>query len=156
MGICIWQSHTRSSFLPRFILSSGGYPAVILDRPAFYDILLKNLPKSKILYGKRVTEIEQDDNGATVRCADGRYAPSFTLSRHLVSLFCSFHCSFHSHLFITGAHLICQDKTQISVFFLGAALSTPPPSPSPSMRRTTRSKMMASLTLALLSFLPVI
>lgn len=46
---------------------------MILDRPAFYDILLKNLPKSKILYGKRVTEIEQDDKGATVRCADGRY-----------------------------------------------------------------------------------
>lgn len=55
------------------IIKSGGYPAVILDRPAFYDILLKNLPKSKILYGKRVTEIEQDENGATVRCADGRY-----------------------------------------------------------------------------------
>ncbi|KAF9338618.1 hypothetical protein BGZ91_008373 [Linnemannia elongata] len=54
----------------------GGYPAVILDRPAFYDILLKNLPKSKILYGKRVTEIEQDDKGATVRCADGSFYTS--------------------------------------------------------------------------------
>ncbi|KAG0277859.1 hypothetical protein BGZ95_005203 [Linnemannia exigua] len=54
----------------------GGYPAVILDRPAFYDILMKNLPKSKILYGKRVTEIEQDDHGATVRCADGSFYTS--------------------------------------------------------------------------------
>ncbi|KAF9410817.1 hypothetical protein BGZ94_001519, partial [Podila epigama] len=49
----------------------GGYPAMILDRPAFYDVLLKNLPKEKILYGKRVLSIEQDSTSATVKCADG-------------------------------------------------------------------------------------
>ncbi|KAF9351387.1 hypothetical protein BGX26_010589 [Mortierella sp. AD094] len=49
----------------------GGYPAIILDRPAFYDCLLKNLPKEKILYGKKVTAIDQDEKSATVRCADG-------------------------------------------------------------------------------------
>ncbi|KAF9992370.1 hypothetical protein BGZ80_004189 [Entomortierella chlamydospora] len=49
----------------------GGYPAIILDRPAFYDCLLKNLPKEKILYGKKVTAVEQDEKNATVRCADG-------------------------------------------------------------------------------------
>ncbi|KAF9936882.1 hypothetical protein BGZ67_001899 [Mortierella alpina] len=53
----------------------GGYPAIILDRPAFYAILLKNL-QSKIIYGKRVTTIEQNDNGATVRCADGSFYKS--------------------------------------------------------------------------------
>jgi 2-polyprenyl-6-methoxyphenol hydroxylase-like FAD-dependent oxidoreductase len=53
---------------------SGGYPATILDRPAFYDCLLKNLPKEKIHYGKKVIAIEQDQHSATVRCADGRYA----------------------------------------------------------------------------------
>ncbi|KAF9437964.1 hypothetical protein BGZ76_010418, partial [Entomortierella beljakovae] len=49
----------------------GGYPAIILDRPAFYNILLKNLPKGKILYNKRVLAIEQDLEGATAKCADG-------------------------------------------------------------------------------------
>ncbi|KAK3820469.1 MAG: hypothetical protein J3Q66DRAFT_337253 [Benniella sp.] len=49
----------------------GGYPATILDRPAFYNCLLKNLPKEKIHYGKKVIAIEQDQHSATVRCADG-------------------------------------------------------------------------------------
>ncbi|KAF9170313.1 hypothetical protein BGX21_009468 [Mortierella sp. AD011] len=49
----------------------GGYPAIILDRPAFYNILLKNLPKQKILYNKRVLSINQDEEGVTARCADG-------------------------------------------------------------------------------------
>ncbi|KAG0327088.1 hypothetical protein BG000_001099 [Podila horticola] len=49
----------------------GGYPAMILDRPAFYDVLLKKLPKHKLLYGKRVLSIEQDTTSATVKCADG-------------------------------------------------------------------------------------
>ncbi|KAG0370579.1 hypothetical protein BC939DRAFT_443712 [Gamsiella multidivaricata] len=49
----------------------GGYPAIILDRPAFYRCLLKNLPKEKILYGKKMASIEQDLTSATVRCVDG-------------------------------------------------------------------------------------
>ncbi|KAG0241721.1 hypothetical protein B0O80DRAFT_469005 [Mortierella sp. GBAus27b] len=49
----------------------GGYPAIILDRPAFHDCLLKNLPKEKVLYGKKVTSIKQDSRSATVQCADG-------------------------------------------------------------------------------------
>ncbi|KAF9191658.1 hypothetical protein BGZ51_006877 [Haplosporangium sp. Z 767] len=49
----------------------GGYPAIILDRPAFYNILLKNIPRNRILYGKRVLSITQDEDGATARCADG-------------------------------------------------------------------------------------
>lgn len=46
---------------------------MILDRPAFYDVLLKKLPKHKILYGKRVQSIEQDTYSARVKCADGRW-----------------------------------------------------------------------------------
>ncbi|KAG0241835.1 hypothetical protein B0O80DRAFT_127595 [Mortierella sp. GBAus27b] len=49
----------------------GGYPAIILDRPSFYNILLKNLPKHKILYNKRVLSVAYNDEGATVNCADG-------------------------------------------------------------------------------------
>ncbi|KAF8937051.1 hypothetical protein EDD21DRAFT_384046 [Dissophora ornata] len=49
----------------------GGYPAIILDRPAFYDCLLKKLPKDKVVYGKRVTAVEQNRTSATVKCADG-------------------------------------------------------------------------------------
>lgn len=46
---------------------------MILDRPAFYDVLLKKIPKAKIHYGKRVESVEQDEKSATVHCADGRY-----------------------------------------------------------------------------------
>ncbi|KAF9570514.1 hypothetical protein EC968_001736 [Mortierella alpina] len=49
----------------------GGYPAIILDRPSFYRILLKNVPKHKILYNKRVLSVTQDSEGATASCADG-------------------------------------------------------------------------------------
>ncbi|KAF9106461.1 hypothetical protein BGX27_009166 [Mortierella sp. AM989] len=49
----------------------GGYPAIILDRPAFYNVLLKNLPKQKILYNKRVLSVTQDEGGATAKCSDG-------------------------------------------------------------------------------------
>ncbi|KAG0365792.1 hypothetical protein BGZ54_006207 [Gamsiella multidivaricata] len=49
----------------------GGYPAIILDRPAFYNVLLKNLPKHKILYNKRVLSITQGEDGAVAKCADG-------------------------------------------------------------------------------------
>ncbi|KAG0213675.1 hypothetical protein BGX28_003829 [Mortierella sp. GBA30] len=49
----------------------GGYPAIILDRPSFYSILLKNIPKNKILYNKRVLSVTQDADGATASCADG-------------------------------------------------------------------------------------
>ncbi|KAF9105138.1 hypothetical protein BGX29_000579 [Mortierella sp. GBA35] len=49
----------------------GGYPAIILDRPAFYNILLKNLPKDKLKYNKRVLSITQNEDGATASCSDG-------------------------------------------------------------------------------------
>ncbi|KAF9189120.1 hypothetical protein BGZ49_003867 [Haplosporangium sp. Z 27] len=49
----------------------GGYPAIILDRPAFYSILLKNIPKKKIIYNKRVLSVFQDSEGVTTKCADG-------------------------------------------------------------------------------------
>ncbi|KAG0374834.1 hypothetical protein BGX24_009878 [Mortierella sp. AD032] len=49
----------------------GGYPAIILDRPAFYNVLLKNIPKEKIKYNKRVLSIAQDEDGATASCSDG-------------------------------------------------------------------------------------
>ncbi|KAF9934629.1 hypothetical protein BGZ67_003765 [Mortierella alpina] len=49
----------------------GGYPAIILDRPSFYSILLKNVPKHRILYNKRVLSVTQDAEGATASCADG-------------------------------------------------------------------------------------
>ncbi|KAF8927172.1 hypothetical protein BGZ52_004774, partial [Haplosporangium bisporale] len=49
----------------------GGYPAIILDRPSFYNILLKNIPKHKIIYNKRVLSVTQDGEGATAKCADG-------------------------------------------------------------------------------------
>lgn len=64
------QNQTKLSFCP-FIINSGGYPAIILDRPSFYNILLKNIPKHKIIYNKRVLSVTQDGEGATAKCADG-------------------------------------------------------------------------------------
>ncbi|KAF9581490.1 hypothetical protein BGW38_001468, partial [Lunasporangiospora selenospora] len=49
----------------------GGYPAIILDRPAFYQILQKNIPKHKIFYNKRVLSVTQTEESATCQCADG-------------------------------------------------------------------------------------
>jgi 2-polyprenyl-6-methoxyphenol hydroxylase-like FAD-dependent oxidoreductase len=64
--------HLTTPKTTNILENSGGYPAIILDRPAFYNVLLKNIPKEKIKYNKRVLTITQDEDGATASCSDGR------------------------------------------------------------------------------------
>ncbi|KAG0057477.1 hypothetical protein BGZ83_010045, partial [Gryganskiella cystojenkinii] len=48
-----------------------GYSTLVLPRPAFYNVLLRGIPKQKILLGKRVLSSTQSHHGVLVRCADG-------------------------------------------------------------------------------------
>lgn len=54
-----------------FVEERYGYPALVMPRPALYNILLSRIPKHKILLGKRVLSTSQSDHGVLVRCADG-------------------------------------------------------------------------------------
>ncbi|KAF9160602.1 hypothetical protein DFQ26_005365 [Actinomortierella ambigua] len=47
-----------------------GYYVRMLSRPTLYNILLRRIPKEKILLGKRVIGVEQTETRAMVRCAD--------------------------------------------------------------------------------------
>ncbi|KAI1315993.1 hypothetical protein EDD11_010575 [Mortierella claussenii] len=42
----------------------------IMDRPSLYRLLLSRIPQEKIITGKRVCDIEQNQEGVLVRCAD--------------------------------------------------------------------------------------
>ncbi|KAG0211184.1 hypothetical protein BGX28_008364 [Mortierella sp. GBA30] len=42
----------------------------IMDRPSLYKLLLSRIPSEKIITGKRVCDLEQNQNGALVRCTD--------------------------------------------------------------------------------------
>ncbi|KAF9376505.1 hypothetical protein CPC16_000159 [Podila verticillata] len=48
----------------------GGYPEYVISRPQLYDLLLRNIPKDRIILGKRVLSCEQNRNKVMVRCAD--------------------------------------------------------------------------------------
>ncbi|KAF9185605.1 hypothetical protein BGZ51_002542 [Haplosporangium sp. Z 767] len=47
-----------------------GFNAIVIARPALYDILLSKIPREKIIFGKRVLSQAQSDNGVMIRCAD--------------------------------------------------------------------------------------
>ncbi|KAG0228952.1 hypothetical protein BGW41_003228, partial [Actinomortierella wolfii] len=53
-----------------FVKERYGYYVHIIDRPKLYDILCKQVPKEKILYGTKVQSFHQTDEGVTVRTAD--------------------------------------------------------------------------------------
>ncbi|KAK3819106.1 MAG: hypothetical protein JOS17DRAFT_757030 [Linnemannia elongata] len=42
----------------------------IMDRPSLYKLLLSRIPEERIITGKRVCDIEQNDQGVLVRCSD--------------------------------------------------------------------------------------
>ncbi|KAG0099366.1 hypothetical protein BGZ93_007968 [Podila epicladia] len=48
-----------------------GYHTQFTTRPDLYNMLLSHVPPYKILSGKRVLNIKQDDVGVSVHCADG-------------------------------------------------------------------------------------
>ncbi|KAF8937106.1 hypothetical protein EDD21DRAFT_148937 [Dissophora ornata] len=58
-----------------------GYPSVIVARPELYDLLLSQVPQTKIHMGKKITLVEQDfsptaqpGTGVKITCSDGTVA----------------------------------------------------------------------------------
>ncbi|KAF9286386.1 hypothetical protein BGZ88_009108 [Linnemannia elongata] len=49
-----------------------GYPGYIVSRPKFYDLLLKQIPTSKILFGRRVINILEKESKVMVQTTDNR------------------------------------------------------------------------------------
>ncbi|KAG0062130.1 hypothetical protein BGZ89_010909 [Linnemannia elongata] len=48
-----------------------GYGHYIIDRPTYYNIMLKQVPAHKIHFGKRVTDIIEKDDKVTIHLSDG-------------------------------------------------------------------------------------
>ncbi|KAG0285519.1 hypothetical protein BGZ96_010258, partial [Linnemannia gamsii] len=49
-----------------------GYPGYIVSRPMFYDLLMKQVPTNKILFGRRVINILEKENKVIAQTADNR------------------------------------------------------------------------------------
>ncbi|KAG0210507.1 hypothetical protein BGX33_004860 [Mortierella sp. NVP41] len=49
-----------------------GYPGYIVSRPIFYDLMLKQIPSSKILFGKRVLNVLEKEDKIMIQTADNR------------------------------------------------------------------------------------
>ncbi|KAI9231894.1 MAG: hypothetical protein BYD32DRAFT_466740 [Podila humilis] len=47
-----------------------GYPTFLFARAEFYNLLLSKIPAEKIFMNKKIISIQQNTNGAMVRCAD--------------------------------------------------------------------------------------
>ncbi|KAG0243114.1 hypothetical protein BGW41_002976 [Actinomortierella wolfii] len=54
-----------------FLEERYGYPNRVFSRPDIMEVLLRYVPKEKILMGKRVLSLVQNHEGVMVRCADG-------------------------------------------------------------------------------------
>ncbi|KAG0231262.1 hypothetical protein BGW42_000364 [Actinomortierella wolfii] len=65
-----------------------GYPCLVTSRPLLYDLLLRQIPRHKILFNKRVLSLQQNHEGVMIRVndnttyhgsvlvgADGAYSP---------------------------------------------------------------------------------
>ena len=49
---------------------SAGYDSVVYARPDFYNILERQIPKEKIMFGKRILKIKEEQDKVTIECAD--------------------------------------------------------------------------------------
>ncbi|KAK5823673.1 hypothetical protein F5H01DRAFT_363337 [Linnemannia elongata] len=49
---------------------NGGYGMYIVARPVLYDLILRQVPAHKILFGKRVLNISEEDDKVTVHTSD--------------------------------------------------------------------------------------
>ncbi|KAJ5948641.1 hypothetical protein N7454_001948, partial [Penicillium verhagenii] len=72
MHISYPDQFSFSSFLPKKVHETFGYPIISLDRQKVLEILLALYPKnSNVLTNKRVSEVRLGDNRATVLTEDG-------------------------------------------------------------------------------------
>ncbi|KAF9975106.1 hypothetical protein BGZ73_001367 [Actinomortierella ambigua] len=76
-GVCVCgvYMNQKQNVLGRidvtFLEERYGYPNLVFSRPDIMNVLLRHVPKEKILWGKRVLSLLQNPEGAMVRCADG-------------------------------------------------------------------------------------
>ncbi|KAF9183701.1 hypothetical protein BGZ51_003850 [Haplosporangium sp. Z 767] len=49
----------------------AGYPSLVFARPDLYELLLAKVPAEKMVMGKKVIALEQNESGAMIRCSDG-------------------------------------------------------------------------------------
>ncbi|KAG0210025.1 hypothetical protein BGX33_005167 [Mortierella sp. NVP41] len=52
-------------------IERSGYSSLVCSRPDLYDLLVSQIPKNRIFFGKRVLSLVQGDNGAQIQTADG-------------------------------------------------------------------------------------
>ncbi|KAG0316107.1 hypothetical protein BGZ97_007397, partial [Linnemannia gamsii] len=55
-----------------FMEAVTGYPGYIVSRPMFYDLLMKQIPANKILFGRRVLNILEKENKVIAQTQDNR------------------------------------------------------------------------------------
>ncbi|KAF9159801.1 hypothetical protein DFQ26_006166 [Actinomortierella ambigua] len=70
----VYEDSTRIGSMDfRDTQERAGYPSLIIARCKLHDILASLVPKDKILYGKKVVDIEQADDQptVTVHCTEG-------------------------------------------------------------------------------------
>jgi len=49
---------------------SSGFDNVILARPDFYDLLLRQVPAKRLYMGKRILQIKEKDDKVVIHCSD--------------------------------------------------------------------------------------
>ncbi|KAF9280585.1 hypothetical protein BGZ68_007130 [Mortierella alpina] len=49
-----------------------GYDRIVFARPVLYDLLLSKISPAKIHFGKKVLSINQNSEGVSIQCSDGR------------------------------------------------------------------------------------
>jgi len=52
-------------------MNRSGYSSYVCARPDLYDLLVSQIPKSRIYFGKRFLSLIQGDNGAQIQTSDG-------------------------------------------------------------------------------------
>ncbi|KAF9916038.1 hypothetical protein BX616_004769, partial [Lobosporangium transversale] len=48
-----------------------GYDTIMFSRPDLHNLLRSHVPAEKILLGKRILSLSQDDDSVTIKCSDG-------------------------------------------------------------------------------------
>ncbi|KAF9194766.1 hypothetical protein BGZ50_005806 [Haplosporangium sp. Z 11] len=61
-------------FLPmnyHYMEKLSGYLSRIITHPDLYDILSSQVPEEKVLWGKKIISVQENDNGVSIECTDG-------------------------------------------------------------------------------------
>lgn len=71
--LVIFWKQDRTLTISCHIINEDRYGAEsrALPRPILYDLFLRNVPKERVHFGKKIHSTQQDDNGVTLTCVDG-------------------------------------------------------------------------------------